>query len=283
MRKFIFLLILLFPTLIFGQSFTGNYHARFISLDKNVSPLAEFEVQSNGTVIGKIIFNQSTTNIRGSVDSLGNLEATSNESPNTYTLKANLNQIGKITLSSREQVNTGDTRSFSQSYMQGNLNRIDKSAAQSASIQSDKSELVIEQPNPLFEKEFSTESIKVIVEKNDLFQIYHLQMMGGAENTERGFYFSIARPRDSAQKIWKIDNIRNLNYVEKTENFTKIHRFRINYEMWLKNKDIASGEIELVSENSRQMVFRIINLKIKNEANDDIVTINGLVYAEISK
>jgi hypothetical protein len=279
MRKFIFLLILLFPTLLFGQSFSGNYQARFISLDNNISPLAEFEVKSDGTVVGKIIVSQTTTNIRGKVNSLGNLEATSNESPNSYTLKANLNQVGKITLTRREQVNTGGIRSYSQSIMQGNLTRIDKNS----SINTNKSELVIEQPNPFFEKIFTAKTTNVIVQKNDLFQIFHLQMTGGADNTERGFYFSIARPRDSTQKNWKIDNIRSLNYVEKNENFVKTNRFRITYEMWLKNKDIASGEIELVSENSRQMVFRIVNLKIKNEANDDIVTINGLVYAEISK
>ncbi|MEK7723322.1 MAG: hypothetical protein AAB336_03160, partial [Acidobacteriota bacterium] len=128
-----------------------------------------------------------------------------------------------------------------------------------------------------------TETVNVIIEKSELFQIYHLQMMGGGDNSERGFYFSIARPRDSAQKSWKVENIRVLNYVEKNENFVKTNRFRTTYEMWLKNRDIASGEIELVSENSRQIVFRIVNLKIKNEANDDTVTINGLVYAEISK
>ncbi len=283
MRKFIFLLILLFPTFVFGQTFAGNYQARFISLDRNVSPLVEFEVRSDGGVVGKIVVSQTTTNFRGSVDSLGNLEATSNESLTTYTLKANLSQIGKITLASREQVNTGGTRSYSQSNMQGNLTRVEKTSAHNSAIHKNISELVIEQPNPFFEKTFTTDSNKVIVEKNDFFQIYHLQMMGGADNTERGFYFSIARPKGSAQKSWKIDNIRALNYVEKNENFEKTNRFRITYEMWLKNRDSASGEIELLSENSRQMVFRIVNLKIKNEANDDTVTINGLVYAEISK
>lgn len=283
MRKFIILLILLFPTLIFGQTFTGNYQARFISLDKNVNPSAEFEIQADRTVIGKIIIKQSTTNIRGKVDSLGNLEAKSVESAIIYTLKSNLNEIGKITLTSREQVSTGNTQSYSNLVMQGNLIRIEKSSEQVSSINNYKSELMIEQPNPLFEKQFSADSVKVIIEKNELLNIYHLQMMAETDDTERGFYFSIARPKDGEQKIWKIDNIRALNYVEKTKNFTKIHRFRTTYEMWLKNKDIASGEIELVSENSRQMVFKIINLKIKNESNDDMVTINGLVYAEISK
>ena len=40
MRKLFLLLILLFPTLIFAQSFSGNYQARFISLDKNVNPVS---------------------------------------------------------------------------------------------------------------------------------------------------------------------------------------------------------------------------------------------------
>ncbi|MEK7723652.1 MAG: hypothetical protein AAB336_04835 [Acidobacteriota bacterium] len=152
MRKFIFLLISLFPTFIFGQSYEGNYQARFISLDRNISPLVEFEVQSDGTVVGKIIVSQSATNIRGSVDSLGNLEATSNGSLTTYTLKANLNQGGKITLTSREQVNLGGTQNNSQSYMQGNFTRVEKSSAQDSAIHKNISELVIEQPNSFFEK-----------------------------------------------------------------------------------------------------------------------------------
>ena len=178
---------------------------------------AEFEVQADGTVVGKIIVSQSATIIRGRVDSLGNLEARSNESQDIYTLKANLNQFGKITLTSREQLNTGGTRSYSQTNMQGNLTRIKKISRQDSPITKNLSELVVEQPNSFFEKAFSAETVKVVVEKNDLFEIYHLQMMGGAENTERGFYFSIARQKNSEQKSWKIDNIRALNYVEKNE------------------------------------------------------------------
>jgi hypothetical protein len=285
MKKIIFLLVLLFPTLAFGQSFTGSYLARFISLDKNVNPVAEFEVQSDGTVVGKIIISQTTTNIKGQVDSLGNLEAASIDGLTGYTLKANLNQAGgKITLTGRFEINTAGTRNNSQSYMQGNFSRVERTTSPGTLTEANQSELVVDQPNPLFpEKIFTAPEIRVVIENKDSFRLYHFAMMGGIGETERGLYFTIACPQDSLQKIWQVENIRFLNYIEKSENYTKINRFKINYEMWLKNRNIASGEIELVSENGRQMVFKIKDLKIKNEANDDMVTLNGIVYARIAK
>lgn len=278
-------LLILLSTSVFGQSYEGFYRARFISLDRGVNPSAEFEIQSNGAVMGKIIVGESITIIRGEVDASGNLKAESiTKSGASYLLKADMKLGQRITLTSRSETVTAGNRANSQAIMQGNYSRIETPAAQfPPSSTSGKSELMVEQPSPLFEKEFSSGEAKVIVEKNASLNVYHLQMMGGAENTERGFYFSIARPQDSPQKIWKAENIRALNYVEKTENLTKINRFRTTYEMWLRNRDIVSGQIELVSENSRQMVFRITNLKIKNEANHDTAIINGIVYAKISK
>lgn len=288
MSKIVFSLafiLFVLPFAVFGQSYEGFYRAHFISLDRNVNPTAEFEIQSNGNVSGKIIVNGSSTIIRGKVDFSGMLEAVSgNESSTKFTLKTDLKQNGKITLMSRSQTNTAGSQSNSGMFMQGTYSKIEKSTNSNWLLPyAGKSELTIEQPNPLFESKFSSTDAKVILEKNGSFNLYHLQMMGGTENTERGFYFSIARPQDSPQKIWKAENIRALNYVEKTEKYTKVNRFRTDYEKWLKNKDVASGEIELVSEDSRRMVFRINNLKIKNEANNDFVTINGTVYAEISK
>lgn len=285
MSKTIFSLLLICLSLaVFGQSYEGFYRVRFISIDKNINPTAEFEIQSNGTVTGKIIINGSSTTIRGNVDSSGNLEAVSgSESSTKFTLKADLKQNGKITLMSRSQTNTVGNQSNSGMFMQGTYSKIETSTNSSWLLPyGGRSELTIEQPNPLFEKTFSSLKAKVLIEKKDSFNIYHLEMIEESQNTERGFYFSIARPKDSSQKIWKIDNIRALNYVEKTENFNKIGRFRTDYEKWLKNKDIASGEIELVSEDNRRMVFKINNLKIKNEANNDFAMINGTVYADIS-
>ena len=278
-------LLILLSTSVFGQSYEGFYRARFLSPDGSVNPSAEFEIQSNGAVTGKIMVGESITIIRGKVDASGNLKAESvSQNGVSYVLKAEMKPGKRITLTSRSETITAGSRANSQVFMQGNYTRIEKSAAQLAPIStSEKSELIVEQPDPLFEKEFSSGEAKVIVEKNAFITVYHLQMIGGAETTERGFYFSIARPQDSPQKIWNAEHIRALNYVEKTENFKKINRFRTNYEMWLKNRDIVSGQIELVSENSRQMVFRITNLRIKNEANNDSAIINGIVYAEISK
>lgn len=293
MLKIMFLLLSVFSLSItvFGQSSEGFYRARFLSLDQSVNPVAEFEINSNGTVTGKIIIGESIIKIKGKIDSSGNLEASSgSESRVIYTLKSDMSRGEKITLTSRSETNTAGNRNNSQAFMQGSYSKIANPAAQNLPVlPNKKSELTIEQPNPLFENTFTSGEVKVIVEKNSSFNLYHFQMMGNEEMDEHGFYFSIARPQNSEQKIWKAENIRSLNYVEKTSydkkagKYANINRFRANYEMWLKNRTIYSGEIELISENGRQMVFKINNLKIKNEANNDMVIINGIVYAEISK
>lgn len=278
-------LLILLSVVVFGQSFAGYYKAQFIALDANTpKPIVEFEIQSNSAVNGKITIGAVMTIIKGQINYNGNLEAKSERINNTvYTLKANMKSSdGRITLNSLSEEKSFGRQTGAQTTMRGSYSRAGMSGAPPTAVNR-KSELIIEQPNPLFEREFTSGEAKIIVEKSGFFTLYHFQMAGGGENTERGFYFSIARASDSPQKIWKVENIRGMNYIEKTENYTKINRFRIDYEKWLKNKDAASGEIELISENSRQMIFKINNLKIKNEANNDFVIINGIVYAEISR
>lgn len=76
MRKFIILLILLFPTLAFGQSYTGNYKANFYLayLDKP-SINIEFEVKPNNLVIGKLRINDRVRTISGKVKKDGSFKA----------------------------------------------------------------------------------------------------------------------------------------------------------------------------------------------------------------
>ena len=293
MKKIVSVLFLLCLSIsLFGQnqSFVGSYRAHFISITDEPETSVEFEVQPNGTVIGKITVGETVTAIRGQVDSAGNLEAKSEGGNANYVLKSDLSRGGKITLANRSETKTAGNRNVSKYMVQGYYSKIETPAAQNLPPSvNPKSELLIEQPNPLYEKNFSAATVKVVVEKKPLLTLYHLEMTGGEEMDERGFYFSIARPQDSAQKIWKAENIRALNYVEKigfdqkTAKYANINRFRADYEMWLKNRNVYSGEIELVSEDSRQMVFKVTNLKIKNEVNNEMVTINGIVRAEISR
>lgn len=293
MKIYILFLLLLLPCAAFGQAFTGDYKAKFISIDNTDKPEAEFQVLSNGGVSGKLMISKIVVKIKGQVDYNGRLEAESERERGTiYTLKADMSRSDrKITLMSRSEEGGAGRQGFSQTMMQGSYSIFEKPAVPSttATVLSRDSELLIEQPNPLYEKKFFPQSVRVVVEKKPSLKLYHLEMMGGEGMDERGFYFSIARPQDSDQTIWKAENIRALNYVEKTGfdkktgKYAGINRFRADYEMWLKDRNIYSGEIELVSENNRRMVFKINNLKIKNEANNDFVTINGIVYAEIAK
>lgn len=119
--------------------------------------------------------------------------------------------------------------------------------------------------------------------KDGFVNVYHCEMVVDEGGKKRAFYFSIAKIPDSEQKVWKIENIRFIRYLEKNENEDKVNNFHSDYEVWKKNREITGGLIELLSSDSRQMVFKITDLKVKNMFSNDTATINGTVYAEIYK
>lgn len=287
MKKLLFLFILLFPTFVFGQTFVGLYKANFNANGLTERTEVEFEIFAGGAVSGNIKTRTKIIKINGQIDSFGNLEAKSErESGTIYTLKANLDRgNGKINLTERFEETSAGKQGFSQTYAQGIYQKIEKDLSSENAIAPsfEKTELIIEQPNPLFEKEFTVNDAEIRLIKEEIVNVYHFQMIIEGNGFRRAFYFSLSRMPNSPQKVWKIENIRFIRYLEKTDNLTKTNNFHSDYDKWQKHREILAGEIELLQETSRQMVFKVSNLRFKNMLNDEIIIINGTVSAKIVK
>jgi hypothetical protein len=288
MKNYILLLFLLIlPNAISAQSFEGSYKAHFKG-DANIAQTeAEFEVQTGGAVSGRLSFGNVSKAIKGQVDYDGNLEAKSERFDNTiYTLKADLSRSGgKITLYSRFEETASGRRKFSQSMTQGTYSKIEKAVVTATTEPSvtGKNELSIEQANPFFEKQFSNQSAQISIVKEDFLNVYNLQMIFDDKGKSREFYFTIARVPDSKQTVWKLESIRFLRYIERADDYKKTNNFFSDYETWRKNRETTGGQIELLSTDARRMVFKITNLKIKNVTGNETATINGTIYADITK
>ncbi|MET0753852.1 MAG: hypothetical protein ABWZ66_10785, partial [Pyrinomonadaceae bacterium] len=284
MKKYILLLFLLIvPVMAFGQSFEGDYKAQFAASGNSEKTEVEFQVQAGGAVVGRLKFGEVVKAIKGQVDYNGNLEAASERAGNAiYTLKADMSRSdGKITLFSRFEEKVGSRQSFSQSMMQGKYSRIEKPVVEESDKVSGKNELLIEYAQPLFAKEFSGASAQITPVKEDFLNVYNFQMIFDDAGKSREFYFTIAKVPASPQNVWKLENIRFIRYLERIDNYTKTNNFYSDYETWRKNRETTGGQIELLTSNARQMVFKITNLKIKSVAGNETVTINGTVYADI--
>jgi hypothetical protein len=279
------LLLLIMSGVAFGQSFEGDYKAQFAAEAGNVKPEVEFQVQPGGAVVGRLKLGEIVKAIKGQVDYNGKLEAKSELVNNTiYTIKADMSRSGgKISLFSRFEEKVGSRQGFSQSMSQGTYSRVEKKVVAESVEISGKSELSIEQAQPFFEKEFSNPSAQISLVKEDFVDVYNFQMIYDDAGKSRAFYFTIAKVPSSPQNIWKIENIRFIRYIERRDNYTKTNNFYSDYETWKKNREITGGQIELLAANARQMVFKITNLKIKNVEGSETATINGTVYADISK
>ena len=98
MRKIIFLLILLFPTFAFGQTYAGNYRATFFNfLSEPRSMTAEFEVKPDNLIIGTALIGDQIKTFSGTVDKSGKFEAVSSAEGNqTYKLKGKFDKNNKI-------------------------------------------------------------------------------------------------------------------------------------------------------------------------------------------
>ena len=69
MRKSIFLLVLIFPNLTFGQSFEGNYRAIFFNFFSEPGTIiAEFQVRTDNSLNGKIKIDSLVKDFSGTVD-----------------------------------------------------------------------------------------------------------------------------------------------------------------------------------------------------------------------
>lgn len=301
MRKLIFLLILNFPILAFGQNYEGNYRAIFFNLfSEPKTIIAEFEVKSDNSLSGKIKVDSIIKDFTGTVDKKGKFEAVIEQVGNfTYKLKGKFDKDNKISLVQRSQVGSGLNKSVSENSLEGNFANVvvTETKSQTVSnlqpqpkvelIDNGKSWLKIQHTNPFFGSEWI--DFKAFVG----FGISTKTPLGTeAQKTAESDYFIISvksqiegqqelrinlQNYKSEQKNWKQNEIQVTSYRE--VNGENRNSFLAGATLKTDSR-YAEGTLEMVKETDTQIVFKLANFKIKRLIKDDFVTLNGFIYAD---
>lgn len=296
MRKFIFLLVLIFPTLAFGQSFTGNYRAIFFSLfSEPKTIIAEFEVKSDNSIVGKVKVGDEIKLFNGAVDKKGKFEAVSQiEGITVYKLKGKFDKDNKISFVQRIQQGSGLNKSVSENGFEGTFAKVawvEKTVDSPKPLPTPKMELIdngknwlkIQHSNPLFGNEWTdltakitfSNSVQKTVVKQDSADYFNLVLKSKIEGQQR---LSIAsRNYSQTQKLWKAADLRYISYVE--ELGSNRNSFMAGATMET-DSFYSDGTLEIVKETEMQIVFKLSNFKIKRFAKQDFVVLNGFIYAD---
>lgn len=297
MRKFIIFLLLIFPTLTFGQTYTGNYRAIFFNLfSEPKTIIAEFEVKTDNSLYVKVKVGEEVKVFNGSVDKKGKFEASSQAEGNSiYKLKGKFDKDNKILLVQRNQVGSSLNKSVSESALEGTFAKVAATETKSETspktqpnppvelIDNGKNWLKIQHSNPLFGNQWSdltakitfSSSVQKTVVKQDSADYFNLVLQSKTEGQQR---LSIAsRNYSTVQKLWTAADLRYISYRE--ENGKNRNSFSAGATMET-DSFYADERLEIVKETETQVVFRLSNFKIKRFAKEDFVELNGFIYAD---
>jgi hypothetical protein len=297
MIKIIFLIILLCPTLTFGQNYTGNYRAIFFNLfSEPKTIIAEFEVKSDNALNGKIKIDSAVKDFAGTVDKKGKFEAVIEQIGNfTYKLKGKFDKDNKISLVQRNQVGSGLNKSVSENSLEGTFSKVATPVAENPQsiankdfpvIDNGKNQINIQHSNPAFGNLWTDFTAKITFgnsEKNtigttDKPDYFNLLIDSKIEGQQKlSLTTMIYLPK---QKVWESKNIRSISYREIDKEKSIRNSFISASDYYIGNPQHAGGTLEIVKETETQIVFKIANLKIKRVAKDDFVALNGFVYAD---
>jgi hypothetical protein len=295
MRKFIFLLVLLFPTLAFGQSYEGKYRAVFFNLFSTTNiTIAEFEVKADNSLNGTIKIDALFMPFSCTIDKKGKFEAIIEQFGNsTYKLKGKFDKDNKISLVQRNQVGSGLNKSVSENTLEGTFSKVKEnptakventnSSPKIELVDTGKSWLKMQFSNPLFGNDwsdFATEitfssSVKMTSASQDSADYFNLVLKSKIEGQQR---LSIASANYSTtQKLWTAKDLRYISYREELE--TNRNSFMAGATMQT-DPFYTDGTLEIVKETQTQIVFKLSNFRIKRFAKQDFVVLNGFIYAD---
>jgi hypothetical protein len=297
MRKFILFLILLLPTFVFGQSYTGNYRAIFLTISTDTTAIiAEFEVKSDKSFIGTVKVGDEIKTFSGSVDKKGKFEAASQAEGNTvYKLKGKFDKENKISFVRRVQVGSGMNKSVSENGLEGTFSKVAMPAVDNPQpignttfpvIDNGKNQLNIQHANLAFGNLWTDFTAKITFGSNEKNTIgtsdppdyFNLSIDSKIEGQQKiNVSTMIYLPR---QKVWESKNIRTISYREVDKEKSIRNSFISASDYYIGNPQHAGGTLEIVKETETQIVFKVSNLKIKRVAKQDFVELNGFIYAD---
>lgn len=301
MQKYILLLILFFPSLAFGQSYAGSYRAVFFNLYSEPKMIiAEFEVNNDNSLNGKIKIDDMVKSFSGDINKSGRFEAVIEQTGNfIYKLKGKFDKANKISLVQRNQTGSGLNKSVSESALEGKFSKV-VVAETNPSIQAQpqiepnetgKSRLKVEHSNPLYGTEWTNFTATVgfgnssktpvggeskrVIGTSDASNYFVLLVSSKIEKEQN---LRINAPLYTGdKKIWRQNELRVISYRESSGE--QRNSFLAGGETLRTEPRYAGGKLEIISETDAQIVFKLIDFKIKRLTKEDFVTLNGFIYA----
>jgi hypothetical protein len=291
MKKYILLLILLFPTFTFGQSFAGNYQAVFFNLFSEPRTIrAEFEVKTDNTISVQIKIGNEIKTLTGMVDKKGKFEAVSTAEGNmVYQLKGKIDKNNKVSFIRRVQGGSGLNKSVSENGLEGTFTRVeqveteienDNSADTNFSVvDNGKSQLFFQHSNQIFGNVWTDFTGQVAFKVSEGETRMELKANVTIDQKQRSIRI-YTKPILLNQKIWKPAQIQTASYREETNKEDERNTFLTADHIYAENKELQNGRLIIVTETETQIVFKLANFRIKRFTKEDLVEINGFIYAD---
>lgn len=302
MRIFIFLILLIFPSLAFAQSYEGSYRAVFYNLFSEPKMIvAEFEVKADDSLTGKIKIDDATRTFSGSVDKSGRFEAVIEQTEDfTNKLKGKFDKNNKISLVQRNQTGSGLNKSVTENTLEGKFSRIAVAETNSANqtapkielIDTGKSWLKVEQSSPLFGSDWTDFTATIgYGNKNKTSVGGESKRVTGTGDASDYFVLLVNSKIEKQQnlrinapiytddkKIWRQNELRVVSYRESSGE--QKNSFLSGGANLQSEPRFAEGKLEIVRETDTRIVFKLTNFKIKRLTKEDFVTLNGFIYVD---
>ena len=273
MKKFIsitFLLIAPFILLAQVSKYEGKYKAISFSLFGAEKMKSNFEVSMDGTIKGDLRIGENEEqifeNLKGSTNEKGKFEAQQILTDGTIlSIKGNLplpDQTGTISFTQKTIRKGGGKKSVSESGTSGFIARL----VPEIKIEDiGRTHLVFGNTNILFTKDWQPDTTKFSITSHETKTFKTIEINESVGDTSRRFRFALTETE--GKKIWLAEERFNASYKEKKG--AEIKNFL----------QTQSGKIELVSENNKEIVFKISNVQLRLIGTNEEVSINGYIYA----
>lgn len=273
MKKFIsitFLLIAPFILLAQVSKYEGKYKAISFSLFGAEKMKSNFEVSMDGTIKGDLRIGENEEqifeNLKGSTNEKGKFEAQQILTDGTIlSIKGNLplpDKTGTISFTQKTIKKGGGKKTVSESGTSGFIARL----VPEIKIEDiGRTHLVFGNTNILFTKDWQPDTTKFSITSHETKTFKTIEINESVGDTSRRFRFALTETE--GKKIWLAEERFNASYKEKKG--AEIKNFL----------QTQSGKIELVSENNKEIVFKISNVQLRLIGTSEEVSINGYIYA----
>ena len=278
MKKVISILMVLFlPPFLFAQisKYQGKYHATSFSLSGGEKMKTDFEVKADGTINGNFIIGENSETVlqdlQGKTNDKGKFEAQITQTDGTiYSINGRLpfeKEKSSISFIQKKIVTATGSKHVSETGATGFIMRLteEESAPEIDMEDEGKTHLLFENTNTLFANEWRPATTAFIITSYETKTFKTIEIKEQSGDSIR--YFRFALTEQPGKKTWLVNEGFAVSYRE-----TK--GTQINSYM---NKQ--SGKIELVSEDNKEIVFKITNLQLKKLVGDNMVRIDGYVHA----